>query len=67
MPFSEGVSTHKIMFQELKDETNLGKKRTVMPGLKEMGKVLWEGREKVLPCWLSQFSLGSHSKVCLEN
>ena len=55
------------MFQELKDETNLGKKRTVMPGLKEMGKVLWEGREKVLPCWLSQFSLGSHSKVCLEN
>ena len=29
MPFSEGVSTHKIMFQELKDETNLGKNRTV--------------------------------------
>ena len=25
-------------------------------GLKEMGKFLWEGREKVLPCWLSQFS-----------
>ena len=25
-------------------------------GLKEMGKVLWEGREKGLPCWLSQFS-----------
>jgi hypothetical protein len=21
-----------------------------------MGKILWEGREKVLPCWLSQFS-----------
>ena len=25
-------------------------------GLKEMGKVLLEGREKGLPCWLSQFS-----------
>ena len=25
-------------------------------GLKEMGKFLWEGREKSLPCWLSQFS-----------
>ena len=25
-------------------------------GLKEMGKFLWEGREKVLPWWLSQFS-----------
>ena len=25
-------------------------------GLKEMEKFLWEGREKVLPCWLSQFS-----------
>ena len=25
-------------------------------GLKEMGKLLWEGREKVLPSWLSQFS-----------
>ena len=24
--------------------------------LKEMGKFLWEGREKVLPSWLSQFS-----------
>ena len=31
-------------------------------GLKEMGKFLWEGREKVMPCWLSQFSfLSSHS------
>ena len=30
MPFPEGVSTHKIMFQELKGETNLGKKRTVI-------------------------------------
>jgi hypothetical protein len=27
--------------------------------LKEMGKFLWEGREKVLPCWLSQFSFAS--------
>ena len=25
-------------------------------GLKEMGKFLWEDREKVLPSWLSQFS-----------
>ena len=25
-------------------------------GLKEMGKFLWEGREKNLPIWLSQFS-----------
>ena len=25
-------------------------------GLKEMGKLLWEGRGKSLPCWLSQFS-----------
>ena len=24
--------------------------------LKEMDKFLWEGREKVLPSWLSQFS-----------
>ena len=24
-------------------------------GLKEMGKFLWEGREKSLPSWLSQF------------
>ena len=25
-------------------------------GLNEMGKFLWEGGEKVLPSWLSQFS-----------
>ena len=25
-------------------------------GLKEKGKFLWEGREKGLPCWLSQYS-----------
>ena len=24
--------------------------------LMEMGKFFWEGREKGLPCWLSQFS-----------
>ena len=24
-------------------------------GLKEMGKFLWEGREKSLPSWVSQF------------
>ena len=29
--------------------------------LNEMGKFLWEGRGKGLPCWLSQFS------VLLEN
>ena len=33
-------------------------------GLKEMGNFLWEGREKVLPSWLSQFSF---AKVHLEN
>ena len=27
--FSEGVSSHETTFQEFKDETNLGKKRTV--------------------------------------
>ena len=25
-------------------------------GLKEMGIFLWQGKEKDLPCWLSQFS-----------
>ena len=25
-------------------------------GLKKMEKILWEGCEKGLPCWLSQFS-----------
>ena len=41
-------------------------------GLKEMGKFLWEGREKGLPCWLSQFSktikplnLDSKAQFCL--
>ena len=28
-------------------------------GLKKMGKFLWEGREKGLPCWLSQFSFAN--------
>ena len=42
-------------------------------GLKEMGKFLWEDREKVLPCWLSQFSFPISFKpkvaigVLLEN
>ena len=27
-------------------------------GLKEIGKFLWECREKSLPSWLSQFSCG---------
>ena len=31
-------------------------------GLKEIGKFLWEGREKCLPCWLSQFSKSSFEK-----
>ena len=25
-------------------------------GFMEMGKFIWQGREKGLPCWLSQFS-----------
>ena len=29
---------------------------TATLGLKEMGRFRWEGREKGLPCWLSQFS-----------
>ena len=33
-------------------------------GLKEMGKFLWEGREKILPSWLSQFSFAK-SKVAI--
>jgi hypothetical protein len=36
-------------------------------GLKEMGRFLWECREKSLPSWLSQFSFASHSKVHWEN
>ena len=38
-------------------------------GLKEIGKFIWEGREKGLPMWLSQFSFakGSHSKIHWEN
>ena len=31
-------------------------------GLKEMGKFLWEGREKGLPSWLSQFSFATSFK-----
>ena len=33
-------------------------------GLKEMGKFLWEGREIVLPSWLSQFSWQSSLGKC---
>ena len=33
-------------------------------GLKEMGKFIWEGREKSLPSWLSQFSFAK-SKVAI--
>ena len=34
-------------------------------GLKEMGKFLWEGREKSLPSWLSQFSFAKlRQQVC---
>ena len=29
-------------------------------GLKEMGKFLWEGREKSLPSWLSHFSFNQY-------
>ena len=36
-------------------------------GLKEMGKFLWEGREKGLPCWLSQFSKTSFSLPSQRN
>ena len=32
-------------------------------GLKEMGKFLWEGREKSLPSWLSQFSFAKKSGI----
>ena len=32
-------------------------------GLKEIGKFLWEGRQKGLPCWLSQFSISFKPKV----
>ena len=34
-------------------------------GLKEMGKFLWEGREKGLPFWLSQFSKTKLTKVVI--
>ena len=34
-------------------------------GLKEMGKFLWEGREKSLPSWLSQFSFALSLKNLL--
>ena len=34
-------------------------------GLKEMGKFLWEGREKVLPCRLSPFSFANLINVAI--
>ena len=40
-------------------QTNLGMGTL---GLKEMGKFIWKGKEKGLPCWLSQLS-----KVHWEN
>ena len=36
-------------------------------GLKEMGKFLWEGREKGLSCWLSQFCFPFLCYFLLEN
>ena len=39
------------------------KSAEVTLGLKEMGKFLWEGREKSLSSWLSQFSF---AKLGLE-
>ena len=36
-------------------------------GLKEMGKSLWEDREKGLRCWLSQFSKTSFSLPSQRN
>ena len=36
-------------------------------GLKEMEKFLWEGREKVLPSWLSQFSFAKQTPPCPLN
>ena len=39
-------------------------------GLNEMGKFLWEGREKGLPCWLSLgklFYLPSQSNFPMQN
>ena len=33
-------------------------------GLKEMGKFIWEGREKSHPSWLSQFSFAKTFGKC---
>ena len=43
---------------EMEYQVFLSNKNSAMAtlGLKEMGKFLCEGREKGLPCWLSQFS-----------
>ena len=36
-------------------------------GLKEMGKFLWEGREKSLPSWLFQFSLAKKKSGIMKS
>ena len=36
-------------------------------GLKEMGKFLWEGRKKGLPCWLSQLSKTKLGQPAVQN
>ena len=36
-------------------------------GLKEMGKFLWEGREKGLLCWLSKTKLRQVSRLAILN
>ena len=49
------ASTLKIEYQVF---LRIFQKNSAMAtlGLKEMGKFLWEGREKGMPCWLSQFN-----------
>ena len=48
------ASTHKMEYQVF---LYIFQKNSAMAtlGLMEMGKFLWEGREKSLPSWLSQF------------
>ena len=36
-------------------------------GLKEMGIFLWEGREKSLPCWPTNFFLNHYDFTYLNN
>ena len=49
------VSTPKMEYQVLSCIFHWSLAMATL-GLKEMGKFLWEGREKSLPSWLSQFS-----------